>query len=158
LEGLCSTHGNLHLDETALGMGRIGTRNCYQIHFRPLGLRLLDEGDGYISTSAQNLRKADRTPRRRTSARSPNWRKKFNLYCLQMLVSPQEELQMPSSVGLSTCPKCQAIYHVLKVEGGPDAKATCRVCGAPLPTPQGLEDKFVLKYFLMREGPVTSLE
>ena len=80
------------------------------------------------------------------------------IYCLQMLVSPQEELQMPSSVGLSTCPKCQAIYHVLKVEGGPDAKATCRVCGAPLPTPQGLEDKFVLKYFLMREGSVTSLE
>ena len=70
-------------------------------------------------------------------------------------------MQLQSSVGLSTCPKCQAIYHVLKVEGGPDAKdegATCRVCGAPLPTPQGLEDKFVLKYFLMREGTVKPLE
>ena len=29
---------------------------------------------------------------------------------------------MQSSIGLSTCPKCQAIYHVLKVEAGPDAK------------------------------------
>jgi hypothetical protein len=69
---------------------------------------------------------------------------------------------MQSSVGLSTCPKCQAIYHVLKVEGTRDAKGeeetTCRVCGAPLPTPQGLQDKFVLKYFLMREGSVTPLE
>jgi hypothetical protein len=70
-------------------------------------------------------------------------------------------MQLQSSVGLSTCPKCQAIYHVLKVAGGPDAKdegATCRVCGAPLPIPQGLEDNFVLKYFLMREGTVKPLE
>src|ERR1700747_1316576 len=40
---------------------------------------------------------------------------------------------MQSPVGLSACPKCQANYHVLKVESGPDAKdegATCRVCGA----------------------------
>ena len=68
---------------------------------------------------------------------------------------------MRSSFGLSTWPNCHAIYHVLKVEGGPDAKdegATCRVCGAPLPIPQGLEDKFVLKYFLMREGTVKPLD
>ena len=68
---------------------------------------------------------------------------------------------MQSSVGLSTCPKCQAIYHVLKVEGTPDAKdegATCQACGAPLPTPQRLQGEFVLKYFLMREGTVKPLE
>ncbi len=62
---------------------------------------------------------------------------------------------MQSSVGLSTTPKCQAIYHLVKVEGGPDAKdegATCRACGASLPAPQGLQGEFVLKYFLMREG------
>src|SRR6476620_12221560 len=29
---------------------------------------------------------------------------------------------MQASVGLSTCPKCQAIYHVLKVEGTREAK------------------------------------
>ncbi len=64
---------------------------------------------------------------------------------------------MQASVGLSSCPKCQAIYHVLKVEGTREAKgegAMCRVCGAPLPIPQGLEDNFFLKYFLMREGSV----
>jgi len=68
---------------------------------------------------------------------------------------------MQSSVGLSTCSKCQAIFHVLKVEGGPDAKdeeATCQACGAPLPTPQRLQGEFVLKYILMREGTVKPLD
>jgi hypothetical protein len=68
---------------------------------------------------------------------------------------------MQSSVGLSTCPKCQAIYHLIKIEGSPDAKnegATCQTCGAPLPTPQGQQGEFVLKYFLMREGTVKPLE
>jgi predicted Zn finger-like uncharacterized protein len=48
---------------------------------------------------------------------------------------------MRSSFGLSTCPSCHAIYHVLKVEAGPetkDEKARCRACGAPLPARQGL--------------------
>jgi hypothetical protein len=61
---------------------------------------------------------------------------------------------MRSSFGLSTWPNCHAIYHVLKVEAGPetkDEKARCRACGAPLPARQGLQDNFVLKYFLMRE-------
>ncbi len=68
---------------------------------------------------------------------------------------------MRSSVGLSTCPNCQAIYHVLKSGAVPTPKmkrAMCRVCSAPLPARQGLQGKFVLQYFLMREGTVTPLE
>jgi hypothetical protein len=50
------------------------------------------------------------------------------------------------------CPNCNALYQLVKVEAGPettDREITCRVCGAPLPAREG---KFVLKYFLLREG------
>ena len=51
-----------------------------------------------------------------------------------------------------TCPNCQALYQVVKVEAGPETdnrELTCRVCGGPL---AGREGKFVLKYFLLREA------
>jgi hypothetical protein len=51
-----------------------------------------------------------------------------------------------------TCPNCNALYQVVKVEAGPetnDRAITCRLCGVPL---AGREGKFVLKYFLLREG------
>jgi hypothetical protein len=49
-------------------------------------------------------------------------------------------------------PNCQALYHVVKVEAGPEtteAELTCRACGAPFP---GREGKIVLKYFMLRHG------
>ena len=52
---------------------------------------------------------------------------------------------------LFTCPQCAALYQVLKVEAGletAEKKITCQVCGAPL---VGREEKFVLKYFLLRK-------
>jgi hypothetical protein len=52
-----------------------------------------------------------------------------------------------------TCPNCQALYHVVKMEAGPetvDRTLTCRACGvAPLPSREG---SFVLKYFMVRKG------
>ena len=51
-----------------------------------------------------------------------------------------------------TCPNCKALYQVVKVEAGletPDREITCQVCRGPL---AGQEAKFVLKYFLLREG------
>jgi hypothetical protein len=51
-----------------------------------------------------------------------------------------------------TCPNCHAFYQVVKVEAGPETKGheiACRVCGVPL---AGREGKYVLKYFLLREG------
>jgi len=51
-----------------------------------------------------------------------------------------------------TCPNCKALYQVVKVEAGPETKdhdITCQVCGGPL---AGREEKFVLKYFFLREG------
>jgi transcription elongation factor Elf1 len=50
------------------------------------------------------------------------------------------------------CPNCEALYHIVKVEAGPqsaDREITCRVCGRPLP---GREAKFVMKYFLLRKA------
>jgi predicted Zn finger-like uncharacterized protein len=47
------------------------------------------------------------------------------------------------------CPNCNALYHVVKVEAGPetvDREINCRSCGAPL---TGRDDKLVLKYFLL---------
>jgi hypothetical protein len=49
------------------------------------------------------------------------------------------------------CPRCNALYHVVKVEAGPEtifADVSCRLCGEPL---AGREDQFVLKYFLLRK-------
>jgi hypothetical protein len=50
------------------------------------------------------------------------------------------------------CPNCNALYQLVKVDAGPetnDRQITCRACGAPLPAREG---KFVLKYFMLREG------
>jgi hypothetical protein len=50
-----------------------------------------------------------------------------------------------------TCPTCQALYDVVKVEAGQEADSgrqlTCRSCGAPLASRNG---KFILKYFMLR--------
>jgi hypothetical protein len=49
------------------------------------------------------------------------------------------------------CLSCNALYHLIKAEAGPetiDSEIPCRVCGAPL---AGLDGNFVLKYFLLRE-------
>ena len=51
-----------------------------------------------------------------------------------------------------TCPKCKALYQVVKVEVGQETKdreITCQVCGGPL---AGTEGKFILKYFFLRKG------
>jgi len=51
-----------------------------------------------------------------------------------------------------TCPNCNALYEVVKVETGPEAadrEIACRVCGDPLAARDG---EFVLKYFLLRKG------
>jgi hypothetical protein len=51
-----------------------------------------------------------------------------------------------------TCPNCNALYQVVKVEAGPetdDREITCRACGGPLTAREG---NFVLKYFLLRKG------
>ena len=49
------------------------------------------------------------------------------------------------------CPSCNALYHLIKAEAGPEtinSEIACRVCGAQLP---GRDGNFVLKYFLLRE-------
>jgi transcription elongation factor Elf1 len=51
-----------------------------------------------------------------------------------------------------TCPDCQALYHIVKVEAGPETihrAVTCLVCGAKLPSREG---ESVLKYFLLRKA------
>jgi transcription elongation factor Elf1 len=51
-----------------------------------------------------------------------------------------------------TCPNCQALYHVVKVEAGPETDSreiVCRACDAQLAAREG---QFVLKYFLLRKG------
>ena len=58
----------------------------------------------------------------------------------------------PSASSSFTCPNCQALYHIVKVEAGPetsDRELACRSCGATLPS---REDKYVLKYFLLRKA------
>ena len=50
------------------------------------------------------------------------------------------------------CPSCAALYQVVKAKAGPETEAgelACLVCGKPF-TPR--DRKFVLKYFLLREG------
>jgi len=50
------------------------------------------------------------------------------------------------------CPHCGALYHIIKVEAGPepdDREITCRTCGGPLGVRDG---KFILKYFLLRKA------
>ena len=58
----------------------------------------------------------------------------------------------PPSFNPFTCPNCQALYEVVKVEAGPETDSreiVCRACGGPL---TGREESFVLKYFLLRKG------
>ena len=58
----------------------------------------------------------------------------------------------PPSFISFTCPNCQALYHVVKAEAGPETifqDVPCRVCGEPL---VGREGEFVLKYFLLRKA------
>ncbi len=58
----------------------------------------------------------------------------------------------PSSFPMFTCPNCNALYQLVKVEAGPESKdgeIPCPACGAPL---AGRDGKFVLKYFLLRKG------
>jgi hypothetical protein len=58
----------------------------------------------------------------------------------------------PPSFNPFTCPNCQALYEVVKVEAGPETDSreiVCRACGGPL---TGREGSFVLKYFLLRKG------
>jgi hypothetical protein len=49
------------------------------------------------------------------------------------------------------CANCNTLYHLIKVEAGPetvDRELNCRACGAPLPARDG---QFVLKYFLLQK-------
>ena len=58
----------------------------------------------------------------------------------------------PSWFKSFTCPNCKALYHIVKVEAGPETafqEVPCRVCGEPL---VGREGNLVLKYFLLREA------
>ena len=51
-----------------------------------------------------------------------------------------------------TCPNCQALYEIVRMEAGPETDSreiVCRACGSPLVAREG---KFVLKYFLLRKG------
>ena len=53
------------------------------------------------------------------------------------------------------CPNCEATYHVIKAEAGPESanrEITCRACGGQLP---GREGDFVMKYFLLRKAGLT---
>ena len=52
-----------------------------------------------------------------------------------------------------SCPHCNALYHVVRGEAGPETvyrEITCRACGGLLPEREG---EFVLKYFLLRKAP-----
>jgi hypothetical protein len=58
----------------------------------------------------------------------------------------------PSSLRFFTCPKCSALYEVVKIEAGPETnnrEITCNVCAGPLTAREG---KLVLKYFLLRKA------
>jgi predicted Zn finger-like uncharacterized protein len=58
----------------------------------------------------------------------------------------------PSSFEFFTCPNCKALYHIVKVEAGPETvfqEVPCRVCGEQF---VGREGNCVLKYFLLREA------
>jgi hypothetical protein len=50
------------------------------------------------------------------------------------------------------CPHCNALYHMVRAEAGPetiDSEIPCRACGGPLP---GRAESFVLKYFRLRNA------
>jgi transcription elongation factor Elf1 len=57
----------------------------------------------------------------------------------------------PSVFDLFTCPNCDALYHVIKVEAGPETDSrgiVCRACGGALAAREG---NLILKYFLFRK-------
>ncbi len=54
---------------------------------------------------------------------------------------------MAVPISFFTCPNCQALYQLVKAEGGPESgndDVSCRSWGAPMP---GRDGEFVLKYF-----------
>ena len=58
----------------------------------------------------------------------------------------------PSLFESFTCPNCKALYHIVKVEAGPETvfqEVPCRVCAEQF---VGREGNCVLKYFLLREA------
>jgi prepilin signal peptidase PulO-like enzyme (type II secretory pathway) len=58
----------------------------------------------------------------------------------------------PAKFRFFTCPSCAALYQVVRAEAGPETEVSelaCPVCGGPLAPRDG---KFILKYFLLREG------
>jgi hypothetical protein len=58
----------------------------------------------------------------------------------------------PPAFNPFTCPNCQALYQIVKVEASPetdDREIICRACRYPLVAREG---KLVLKYFLLRKG------
>jgi hypothetical protein len=61
-------------------------------------------------------------------------------------------MSRPPAFNPFACPNCDAYYQVVKVEAGPetnDRELACRSCGGRLKSREG---KFVLKYFLLRNG------
>jgi predicted Zn finger-like uncharacterized protein len=57
-----------------------------------------------------------------------------------------------STFDFFTCPKCKALYEVVKVEAGPETderEIMCSACGGAF---AGREGKFVRKYFLLRKA------
>jgi hypothetical protein len=58
----------------------------------------------------------------------------------------------PTRFNSFTCPNCNALYQLVRVEAGPETVVrgpTCRDCAAPFPARDG---KFVLKYFILRQA------
>jgi len=59
---------------------------------------------------------------------------------------------MPSLTSRFDCPCCNTPYSVVRADADPnsgDGDVACTMCGAPLPA---REEKFVLKYFLLRRN------
>ena len=58
----------------------------------------------------------------------------------------------PKALNFFTCPNCNALYQLVRVEAGHEAfqrELTCRSCGAPFPARDG---KFDFKYFMLRRA------
>ena len=58
-----------------------------------------------------------------------------------------------TTTGRFNCPYCDALYHLIEAEAGPetvDLELTCVVCDAPLPAREG---PVVFKYFLAGRSP-----
>ena len=58
-----------------------------------------------------------------------------------------------TTTGQFNCPHCDALYHLVETEAGPetlDLQPTCVACGAPLPAREG---PVVFKYLLSGSSP-----